>query len=203
MGRRSYMRPEGFAHMLHFVNIKMGGTYGLLENCGGYLTGAIAERMGGVGRLFTFSVTKDIESPNAAKFNVSPGSLQDVWRPVMLQTLFGRPHWQTLMPGGGFYHDHPGNAVDTPAEKPPAPPAAKRTKIEAVDAAEQEAAAAAARAKLEEDEKYRKRRAAAEYQQKRKAKALKQLRALTERVAELRLHGLDGCVAPLLILTGG
>jgi tRNA (adenine-N(1)-)-methyltransferase non-catalytic subunit len=46
-----YLRPDALGILLHMANVGPGSKILVLENCGGMITGAVAERMGGYGTV--------------------------------------------------------------------------------------------------------------------------------------------------------
>ncbi|KAL7412032.1 Gcd10p family-domain-containing protein [Mrakia frigida] len=49
------LREDTFAQLLSFANIRSGGRYLVVDDCGGLVVGGILERMGGKGKIMTFS----------------------------------------------------------------------------------------------------------------------------------------------------
>jgi tRNA (adenine58-N1)-methyltransferase non-catalytic subunit len=49
--RIGYLRPDALGILLHMANVGPGSKILVLENCGGMITGAVAERMGGHGTV--------------------------------------------------------------------------------------------------------------------------------------------------------
>ncbi|KAL4539650.1 hypothetical protein Ndes2437B_g01989 [Nannochloris sp. 'desiccata'] len=49
--RIGYLRPDAVGILLHMANVGPGSKILVLENCGGMITGAVAERMGGYGSV--------------------------------------------------------------------------------------------------------------------------------------------------------
>jgi len=86
-----YLRPDALGILLHMANVGQGSKILVLENCGGMITGAVAERMGGHGTVCATYLephAKGIEIVNF--FNFGSEILGTVSRAPLLGLLKAR-----------------------------------------------------------------------------------------------------------------
>jgi hypothetical protein len=74
------LREDTFAHLLSFANVRPGGRYLVVDDASGIVVGGMLERMGGKGRIMTFS---DTDSPAAhhvlnTQMNFPDGVIKEV-----------------------------------------------------------------------------------------------------------------------------
>jgi tRNA (adenine-N(1)-)-methyltransferase non-catalytic subunit len=86
--RIGYLRPDALGILLHMANVGPGSKILVLENCGGMITGAVAERMGGYGSVCATYVEphpRGIEI--ASYFNFTPEITKSISRASLLGLL--------------------------------------------------------------------------------------------------------------------
>jgi len=67
-----YMRFDSLAQILHLGNIQANSTVIVVDNCAGLLVGAIAERLGGHGKILAIHEGPQSSYPLVEVFNFSP-----------------------------------------------------------------------------------------------------------------------------------
>jgi len=71
-GKISYMRFDSLAQILHLGNIQANSSVIVVDNCSGLLVGAVAERLGGHGKVLAIHEGPQASYPLVEVFNFSP-----------------------------------------------------------------------------------------------------------------------------------